>query len=137
MQATLAPFNEIETSSRSKQDTTANPPRPLQQESGTFVVTFPKAYHGGFSHGFNCGEAVNFGTADWLPWAVDATEHYRKFGRPAAFSLQVLPCLALFAVSLARSHVTSFPLHVRCIGCVLESQKWIVLPVAYHRFVTL
>ena len=32
----------------------------LRQEAGQFVVTFPKAYHGGFSYGFNCGEAVNF-----------------------------------------------------------------------------
>ncbi|CAN0472348.1 unnamed protein product, partial [Hapterophycus canaliculatus] len=32
----------------------------LQQHPGQFVVTFPKAYHGGFSYGFNCGEAVNF-----------------------------------------------------------------------------
>lgn len=32
----------------------------LEQHPGQFVVTFPKAYHGGFSYGFNCGEAVNF-----------------------------------------------------------------------------
>lgn len=32
----------------------------LQQLPGQFVVTFPKAYHAGFSYGFNCGEAVNF-----------------------------------------------------------------------------
>jgi histone demethylase JARID1 len=62
----------------------------IVQEAGSFVVTFPKAYHAGFSHGFNCGEAVNFGTPDWLTFALDATERYRKFGRPAAFSLQKL-----------------------------------------------
>lgn len=32
----------------------------LVQDPGQFVVTFPKAYHGGFSYGYNCGEAVNF-----------------------------------------------------------------------------
>lgn len=31
----------------------------IKQTLGSFVVTFPKAYHAGFSHGFNVGEAVN------------------------------------------------------------------------------
>ena len=38
----------------------------IHHEAGTFVVTFPQAYHGGFSSGFNLGEAVNFATVDWL-----------------------------------------------------------------------
>lgn len=32
----------------------------LLQHSGEFVVTFPRAFHGGFSLGPNIGEAVNF-----------------------------------------------------------------------------
>ena len=34
------------------------------QNAGEFVLTLPQAYHGGFSYGFNCGEAVNFGVSE-------------------------------------------------------------------------
>uniref|UniRef100_A0A2P2JMH8 Lysine-specific demethylase ELF6 n=2 Tax=Rhizophora mucronata TaxID=61149 RepID=A0A2P2JMH8_RHIMU len=44
----------------------------LVQNPGEFVVTFPRAYHVGFSHGFNCGEAANFGTPQWLQVAKEA-----------------------------------------------------------------
>ena len=33
----------------------------LLQNEGEFIVTFPRSFHGGFSLGPNCGEAVNFG----------------------------------------------------------------------------
>ncbi|KAL1201477.1 Lysine-specific demethylase ELF6 [Cardamine amara subsp. amara] len=44
----------------------------LVQNPGEFVVTFPRSYHVGFSHGFNCGEAANFGTPRWLNVAKEA-----------------------------------------------------------------
>ncbi|GJV45033.1 lysine-specific demethylase REF6, partial [Tanacetum coccineum] len=44
----------------------------LVQNAGEFVVTFPRAYHSGFSHGFNCGEAANIATPGWLSVARDA-----------------------------------------------------------------
>ncbi|XP_057530531.1 lysine-specific demethylase ELF6 [Amaranthus tricolor] len=44
----------------------------LVQNPGEYVVTFPRAYHIGFSHGFNCGEAANFGTPQWLTIAKEA-----------------------------------------------------------------
>ncbi|KAE8684358.1 putative lysine-specific demethylase ELF6 [Hibiscus syriacus] len=44
----------------------------LVQNPGEFVVTFSRADHVGFSHGFNCGEAANFGTPQWLPVAKEA-----------------------------------------------------------------
>ncbi|KAK9061268.1 hypothetical protein SSX86_018448 [Deinandra increscens subsp. villosa] len=44
----------------------------LVQNPGEYVVTFPRAYHIGFSHGFNCGEAANFGTPKWLSVAKEA-----------------------------------------------------------------
>lgn len=48
------------------------------QEQGEFVVTFPRAYHAGFSHGCNIGEAVNFATSHWLSFGRLAIERYRS-----------------------------------------------------------
>jgi hypothetical protein len=58
----------------------------LLQNPGEFVVTFPRAFHGGFSMGPNVGEAVNFATHDWIAHGADASERYRSFARPAVFS---------------------------------------------------
>lgn len=55
----------------------------LLQVPGTFVVTFPRAFHSGFSYGFNCGEAVNFAGANWIEHAKLASERYRRIGRLA------------------------------------------------------
>ena len=58
----------------------------LLQYPGEFVITFPRAFHGGFSLGPNLGEAVNFATHDWIAYGSDANERYRSFSRPAVFS---------------------------------------------------
>mmetsp|Transcript_22662 Transcript_22662/g.62918 ORF Transcript_22662/g.62918 Transcript_22662/m.62918 type:complete len:407 (-) Transcript_22662:1702-2922(-) len=42
------------------------------QQPGEFVITFPRSYHAGFSHGYNCGEAVNFSTPHWFPYGFAA-----------------------------------------------------------------
>ncbi|XP_062202368.1 lysine-specific demethylase REF6-like [Phragmites australis] len=44
----------------------------LVQNPGEFIITFPGAYHSGFSHGFNCGEATNIATPRWLQVAKEA-----------------------------------------------------------------
>jgi hypothetical protein len=38
----------------------------LVQQSGEFVVTFPRGYHAGFNLGLNCAESVNFALDSWL-----------------------------------------------------------------------
>jgi len=58
----------------------------ILQYPGEFVVTFPRAFHGGFSLGPNAGEAVNFATHDWIAYGSDANERYRSYARPAVFS---------------------------------------------------
>ena len=60
------------------------------QEPGTFIVTFPQAFHGGFSTGFNIGEAVNFACPDWLPHGHACAERYRRWARSSPISRERL-----------------------------------------------
>ncbi|KAG2708911.1 hypothetical protein I3760_05G214900 [Carya illinoinensis] len=62
------------------------------QVPGEFVITFPRAYHAGFSHGFNCGEAVNFATADWFPMGELASQRYALLKKIPKISYQELLC---------------------------------------------
>jgi histone demethylase JARID1 len=55
-----------------------------------FVITFPRAYHCGFNHGFNCAEAVNFATSDWFEWGSKCVALYRGFGKATVFSHEQL-----------------------------------------------
>lgn len=47
------------------------------QVPGSFIVTFPDAYHAGFNSGFNVAEAVNFAAPDWLPFGSSSVVRYR------------------------------------------------------------
>ncbi|XP_028753344.1 lysine-specific demethylase JMJ706-like [Neltuma alba] len=62
------------------------------QKPGEFVITFPKAYHAGFSHGFNCGEAVNFAVSDWFPLGAEATRRYAHLGKMPMIPFEELLC---------------------------------------------
>ncbi|XP_021899644.1 lysine-specific demethylase JMJ706-like [Carica papaya] len=82
--------------------TTMFPPRILLEHNitvyrtvqmpGEFVITFPKAYHAGFSLGFNCGEAVNLAIGDWFPWGAIARENYALVGKMVIFPFEELIC---------------------------------------------
>ncbi|KAL9264700.1 Lysine-specific demethylase REF6-like protein, partial [Drosera capensis] len=68
----------------------------LVQNAGEFVVTFPRAYHSGFSHGFNVGEASNIATPEWLRFAKEAAIRRASINYPPMVShFQLLYDLAL------------------------------------------
>ncbi|TPX44179.1 hypothetical protein SeLEV6574_g04654 [Synchytrium endobioticum] len=58
----------------------------VDQRAGEFVITFPRAYHAGFNHGFNFCEAVNFAVPDWMPYGSLCIDRYREFRKPPVFS---------------------------------------------------
>jgi len=64
----------------------------IVQEPGEFVLTFPQAYHGGFSTGFNVGEAVNFATSDWYQYGLSAEKRYQRLRKNPVVSLEELLC---------------------------------------------
>ncbi|KAJ7953409.1 Lysine-specific demethylase [Quillaja saponaria] len=62
------------------------------QKPGEFIITFPRAYHAGFSHGFNCGEAVNFAIGDWFPLGAIASRRYALLNRIPLLPHEELLC---------------------------------------------
>ncbi|KAK7310245.1 hypothetical protein RJT34_07640 [Clitoria ternatea] len=62
------------------------------QKPGEFVITFPRAYHAGFSHGFNCGEAVNFAIGDWFPLGAAASTRYARLRMQPLIPYEELLC---------------------------------------------
>ena len=53
------------------------------QSANEMIITFPGAYHTGFSNGYNVAEAVNLATPDWVEYAymhqsLNRVENYVK-----------------------------------------------------------
>ncbi|KAK3112240.1 hypothetical protein LTR53_011696 [Teratosphaeriaceae sp. CCFEE 6253] len=55
------------------------------QHAGQFVITFPRAYHAGFNHGFNFNEAVNFAPSDWEPFGEEGVKRLRGYRKQPCF----------------------------------------------------
>lgn len=82
----------------------------LVQNAGEFVVTFPRAYHTGFSHGFNCGEAANIATPEWLRVAKEAAIRRASLNYPPMVShFQLLYDLALALCSRIPAGISAEP----------------------------
>ncbi|KAK9119938.1 hypothetical protein Scep_018031 [Stephania cephalantha] len=89
----------------------------LVQNVGEFVVTFPGAYHSGFSHGFNCGEASNIATPEWLRFAKEAAIRRASVNYPPMVShFQLLYALARTLSSRAPTTIGSGPRSSRLKG---------------------
>nr|XP_043608846.1 lysine-specific demethylase JMJ706 [Erigeron canadensis] len=71
------------------------------QKPGEYVVTFPRAYHAGFSHGFNCGEAVNFAIGDWFQLGSVASRRYALLNRTPLLPHEELLCKEAMLLSSA------------------------------------
>lgn len=56
------------------------------QEPGSFIVTFPNAYHTAISLGVNCSEFVAFAAPDWLRFGAMSVSKYRLYRKPCSFS---------------------------------------------------
>ncbi|RYG53925.1 hypothetical protein EON66_07845 [archaeon] len=105
----------------------------LFQEPGDFIVTFPRAYHAGFSHGFNVAEACNFALPDWLPLGQQAVNKYRDItgGRPLCFSHdQLLYNAAKNCATATREDIKLYvaALCVRCDGAAPRCEHACVCP---------
>lgn len=77
------------------------------QQCGEFIITLPKAYHAGFSHGFNCAESTNFALYDWIPFGRECIERYRQYSRSSVFSLEKLLVNASLLITSTSSSNTS------------------------------
>lgn len=62
------------------------------QRANEFVITYPKAYHSGFNHGFNLNEAVNFALPDWMDDGLKCVRRYQQYERIPVFSHDELVC---------------------------------------------
>ena len=73
------------------------------QEPGSFIITFPNGYHGGFDAGVNCAEAVNFAPYDWLRFGHVALARYRRYNIRPPLSHEELILNAAASISAKSS----------------------------------
>ncbi|CAM6081561.1 unnamed protein product [Calypogeia fissa] len=76
------------------------------QSPGEFIITFPRAYHSGFSHGFNCTEAVNFTMGDWFPFGAAACARYELLKRIPLLPHEELLCKEAITVGESSASVS-------------------------------
>ncbi|CAO3645542.1 unnamed protein product [Cunninghamella echinulata] len=84
----------------------------VDQRPGEFVVTFPKAYHSGFNHGFNFCEAVNFAPDDWVDYGLECVKRYKEYRHQPCFSHdELLVTTAKMDLTQKNAHWLKYALH--------------------------
>ncbi|XP_016459226.1 lysine-specific demethylase JMJ13-like [Nicotiana tabacum] len=101
------------------------------QMPGEFVITFPRAYHSGFSHGFNCGEAVNFAIDEWFPFGAEASERYALLGKVPIIPYEELLCAEAMRLPESLAHIPCCLADLVSVRCVMTSFSFLLR--SYHR----
>ncbi|XP_019231869.1 PREDICTED: lysine-specific demethylase JMJ706-like isoform X2 [Nicotiana attenuata] len=101
------------------------------QMPGEFVITFPRAYHSGFSHGFNCGEAVNFAIGEWFPFGAEASERYALLGKVPIIPYEELLCAEAMRLPESLAHIPCCSADIVSVRCVMTSFSCLLR--SYHR----
>lgn len=115
------------------------------QAPGEYVITFPRAYHGGFSNGFCIGEAVNFSIGDWFPFGLDAAQRYRRLSRLPILAHDELLCLEGLAihgkglvVHCVSVCVWTYWVSLTCVSLTTTAKLWLLIRAAadalHHKF---
>lgn len=61
-----------------------------QQRAGDLILTGPRCYHSGFSHGFNLGEAINVAPLMWVPYGMSSVSLMRVLSRVSVLDMERL-----------------------------------------------
>ncbi|PSS04562.1 Lysine-specific demethylase [Actinidia chinensis var. chinensis] len=100
------------------------------QFPGEFVITFPRSYHAGFSHGFNCGEAVNFAIGDWFPFAAKASRRYALLSRMPIVPYEELLCKEAMLLSKSSNQEDNSMVDVKvsfaCLMRLHHCARWVL-----------
>ncbi|XP_024972976.1 lysine-specific demethylase REF6-like [Cynara cardunculus var. scolymus] len=105
----------------------------LVQKAGEFVVTFPRAYHSGFSHGFNCAEAANIATPGWLRVARDAAIRRASVNSaPMVSHFQLLYDLAVSLSASVRTSIKPQPRSSRSKDMLMAEGEFLVKRLFLH-----
>lgn len=100
----------------------------IDQHAGQFVITFPRAYHAGFNHGFNFNEAVNFAPPDWEPYGEEGVKRLRNYRKQPCFSHDELLLTAATRDNTIKTAKWLAPALERMLDEELSARKYFLEP---------